>query len=82
MGKKLGPVLNVRSPRGMFAKRLRELAGDMTPAELAAKIGCSDDTARKYLTGKRVPDLNSWPKIAKALGLRYWQDLLPSRRQR
>jgi transcriptional regulator with XRE-family HTH domain len=77
MGRKLGPIVAPKSPRGRFARRLRELADGLTPAELAERLECTDDAARKYLTGKRVPDLNDWPKIAKALGLKYWQDLLP-----
>jgi len=81
MGRILGSVVDPSSPRGMFATRLRHLAGDKSPTELANRIGCTPDTVRKYLTGKRTPDLNDWPEIAKAIGLKRWQDLLPDTRR-
>ncbi len=77
MGKKRAAITKKpRTPRELFAARLRELAGDRTAAELAKVWGVSADAAGLYLSGKRVPKLDDWPTIAKAFGLS-WTDLLP-----
>lgn len=44
---------------------------------LASRIGKAGDTVRLYYSGRVVPPLNDWPKLAKALGLENVRDLLP-----
>jgi len=80
LGKKLSakkrkPDFNKGSLRWLFCMRLRELAGEKKPTELATMLGVSDDLMRKYLGGTRVPDLDELPAVAKAFGLPDWTDL-------
>jgi len=80
MGKRLSakkrkPDFPKGSLRWLFCLRLRELAGNRTPGELAKLLDVSDDLMRKYLGGTRVPDLDDLPSVAKALGASDWTDL-------
>jgi ribosome-binding protein aMBF1 (putative translation factor) len=67
-----------RTPAGKFGARLSHLAeaANLTADELADKIGKTGDMVRIYYSGKSVPPLNDWPRIAKALGVSM-RDLLP-----
>ena len=59
-----------------FALRLSELVGDNS-VDVAERIGVSPDAVRKWCAGRSVPSLDLWPKLAAALKLSDWRDLLP-----
>lgn len=64
--------------KGRFGSRLSALA---TKAGFDAdgfgdKIGKSGDTVNLYYSGRVIPPLNDWPKIAKVLGVSV-RDLIP-----
>lgn len=67
-----------RTLAGQFGARLSKLAdaAGLTADELASKIGKTGDMVRIYYSGRSVPPLNDWPKIAKVLGVAT-RDLLP-----
>lgn len=71
------PTGKPRTPRERFAARLRELVGNRPASFLADAIGVKPDTVLKWLRGDNTPDLDYWPDIAKALGLKDWRELLP-----
>jgi DNA-binding transcriptional regulator YiaG len=58
-----------------FALRLSELIGDNSVA-VAERVGVSPDAVRKWCSGRNVPSLELWPKIAAAVGLKHHRDLL------
>lgn len=58
-----------KTPREIFARRLNQLWGDRTAAELADRCGVSPETASKWLQGATIPELDSWPTLARALGI-------------
>jgi hypothetical protein len=66
-----------RTLRQRFAARLRDLAGDRTTIDLGEAIGVNHETVRLWLRGDRLPDLDQWPALAKALGVADYRDLLP-----
>ncbi len=71
------PTGKPKSPREKFAARLRELLGDRPASFLADAVGVKPDAVLKWLRGANTPDLDYWPKLAKAFGLNDWRDLLP-----
>jgi ribosome-binding protein aMBF1 (putative translation factor) len=68
-----------RSLAGKLGARIAALAdaAGIDADTLASKIGKTGDTVRLYYSGRVVPPLNDWPKIAKALGLSEVRELLP-----
>ena len=80
VGRKRQPISKdlLKTPSGKFAVRLAGLmeAAGIDAKELGDKIGKSSDTVHVYLAGKAVPHLDDWPKIAKALGLDHYRELL------
>lgn len=80
VGRKRQPIPKelLKTPSGKFAVRLQGLmeAAGLDAKELGDKIGKSSDTVHVYLAGKAVPHLDDWPKIAKALGLDHYRELL------
>lgn len=79
-GRTVGKKLEARSKkpakglRGQFTRKFRTATAGKTPAEIADLLDVSPDMARKYLGGF-VPDMNSWPDVAKRLGLDSWHEL-------
>jgi transcriptional regulator with XRE-family HTH domain len=71
------PTGKPKTPRERFAARLRELLGDRPASFLADAVGVKPDAVLKWLRGANTPDLDYWPKLAKAFGLDDWRDLLP-----
>lgn len=63
------------SLRWQFATGFRQHTGDMTPDQIATKLGYKSDMVRKMLRGDRLPDIEEWPKIAAKLGLNSWTEL-------
>jgi transcriptional regulator with XRE-family HTH domain len=59
-----------KTPREIFARRLNQLWGERSAVELAEKCGVSQEAAAKWLQGHNVPDLDTWPVLARALGVR------------
>jgi ribosome-binding protein aMBF1 (putative translation factor) len=80
VGRKRQPIPKelLKTPSGKFAVRLSSLmeAAGLDAKELGAKIGKSSDTVHVYLAARAVPHLDDWPRIAKALGLSDYRDLL------
>ena len=80
VGRKRQPIPKalLKTPTGKFAVRLAALAdaAGLDADDLADKIGKSGDTVRLYFTARAVPHLNDWPKIAAALGVKDYRDLL------
>lgn len=70
------PPKTLSNAERKFALRLSELIGDNAPA-VAEKVGVSSDAVRKWCAGDSVPSLDKWPKIAAAVGLKDYRDLLP-----
>lgn len=68
-----------RDYQARFAQRLCDLLKnrDMSAQELADKLHVSPQTVWDWLAGRSVPKLNSWPAIAKALGAKDPNELLP-----
>ena len=64
---------------GRFGLRLEYhlLNSGLSVDEFADAIGKTEEAVRTYLRGTSVPPLQEWPKIAKALGLQSYRDLLP-----
>lgn len=64
---------------GKFGARLKELseAAHLDPESFAKKIGKSEVSVNLYFAGKVVPPINTWGKIAKALGVPL-RELLPN----
>jgi transcriptional regulator with XRE-family HTH domain len=67
-----------RTPAGRFGARLAALAekAELTADQLAAKLGKTGDMVRLYYSGRSVPHINDWPKLARALGVTM-RELLP-----
>lgn len=67
-----------RTLAGKFGARLLVLseAANLDADALADKLGKTGDMVRIYYSGRSVPPLNDWPKIAKALGVTV-RDLIP-----
>ena len=59
-----------------FANHLAKLVGDRSK-DVAGAVGVSHDAVLKWCAGDSLPTLDRWPKIAKALGLRDYRELLP-----
>lgn len=77
MGKKRTPPKGTSSkPHARFAARLRSLAGDRTTIELGKAIGVDANTVGKWLKGERMPHIDQWPAIAKAMGLAHYSELV------
>lgn len=80
MGRKRQPIPKalLKTPTGKFAVRLAALAdrAGLDADALAKKIGKSGDTVRLYFTARVVPHLDDWPKLASALGLSDYRELL------
>ncbi len=57
---------------GRFAARLRTRMArrKITAPELAAAVGITPDAVHRWLRGSRVPEYDSLPRIAAALGCR------------
>jgi ribosome-binding protein aMBF1 (putative translation factor) len=79
VGKKRHAVKMPKKPsaRDLFAERLRQLAADRTTTELGKMLEVDADTVGKWLRAESLPDLNLWKKLAAALGLTDYRDLLP-----
>lgn len=71
------PKFKANTPRRKFAHRLHQLAGKRTLAQIAEDVGVEAVTVSKWFSGDNLPDLDYWPKLATALGLSDWRDLLP-----
>lgn len=67
------------TPAGLFAVHLEKLMvrKKLTPDEFAERAGVSTDMVRKYLRGTNTPDIDRWPALARALGLKDARALLP-----
>lgn len=54
---------------GKLCARLGELveARGLTPSEFADKVGVAPSMAYHWLSGRGVPHVNLWPKVAKVL---------------
>lgn len=80
VGRKRQPIPKelLKTPSGKFAVRLAGLmeAASIDAKELGDKIGKSVNTIHFYLAAKAVPHLDDWPKLAKALGLSDYRELL------
>lgn len=80
VGRKRQPIPKelLKTPSGKFAVRLQGLmeAAGLDADTLGDKIGKSGDSVRLYLTARAVPHLDEWPKIAKALVLDHYRELL------
>lgn len=63
---------------GKVGARLSELAeaAGLSADEIGDKLGKSGDTVRLYYSGRVVPPLNDWPKLARILGVSA-RELLP-----
>lgn len=59
-----------------FAEHLSALVGD-DAVKVARAVGVSPDSVRKWCRGDMVPHLDHWPRLAKAVGLKDWRNLLP-----
>lgn len=59
-----------------FAAHLASLIGDDS-VRVAESVGVSPDAVRKWCRGAMVPNLEHWPKLAAAVGLTDWRELLP-----
>ncbi|MGC4002849.1 MAG: helix-turn-helix transcriptional regulator [Pirellulales bacterium] len=66
-------------PSGQWAIHLCALmeAKGTTATELAEAVGKGRATVFQWLRGDLIPSLDHWPTIAKALGLKSWQQLVP-----
>ena len=80
VGRKRQPIPKdlLKTPSGKFAVRLAALmeAAGLDADSLGDKIGKSGDSVRLYLTARAVPHLDDWPKLAKAVGLANYRELL------
>lgn len=82
MGKKRAaqpPIETQAEPsmRERFAENLRELAKDRQAHEIASRAGVTTDAVLKWLRGETLPDLDKWPALARAIGLKDYRKLLP-----
>jgi hypothetical protein len=59
-----------------FAEHLASLIGDDS-IRVAKAVGVSADAVRKWCRGDSLPHLEHWPRLAKAVGLKDWRELLP-----
>lgn len=59
-----------------FVVHLAALIGD-NAVKVANEVGVSHDAVLKWCRGDTLPKLDHWPKLAKAVGLKDWRDLLP-----
>lgn len=75
--KRIPPKFKPNTPRRKFAHRLHALAGKRTLGEIADAVGVEVVTVSKWFRGDNLPDIDHWPKLALALGLKDWRDLLP-----
>ena len=75
--KRQRPDIKQDTVRHKFAHRLHDLAGGRTYAQIAEVCGTSTETVSKWFAGENLPDLDYWPKLAKALGLKDYRELLP-----
>ena len=80
VGRKRQPIPKEvsRTLQGKMGARLSMLtdAAGLDADSLGDKIGKTGDMVRLYYSGRSVPPLNDWPKIAKALGVTL-RELLP-----
>lgn len=80
VGRKRQPIPKelLKTPSGKFAVRLQGLmeAAGIDAKTLGEKIGKSSDTVHVYLAARAVPHLDDWPKLAKALGLSDYRELI------
>jgi hypothetical protein len=65
-----------------FARKLRELIGDRSTREVSKLVAeqgveVTDRAVEAWLRGQRLPKLRDIEKVAKALGLDDYRDLLP-----
>lgn len=78
MGRKRAKIdKKPRTPSQMVCARIAELAGDRASKELALISGHNVTSWDHWRGWRRCPDIDDWPAIAKALGLRDWRDLVP-----
>ena len=75
--KRIKPTGKARTVRERFSHRLSDLWGDRPIAELGDKCGVTADAASKWLSGITMPDVEKWPAIAKACGLKSAKELIP-----
>lgn len=64
---------------GRFAARLGELAKDQgfEPADLAQRLGVSDQVVYDWLAGRKMPAVGRFPALAKMLKCKHPGDILP-----
>ncbi len=75
--KRTRPTFKRDTPRHKFVHHLHDLAGTRTFQEIADAVGVAKITVAKWFNGDNLPDLDYWPDLAKAMGLKNWRDLLP-----
>lgn len=78
--KRTGPAEGIKkTPAAKFGMHLEQLVNGsgMTVAEFASKVKKSEQAVWSYFRGTRVPHINDWPRIAKALGLEEIRELVP-----
>lgn len=68
--------------RGQFCKRFRALVKASSVGEVAEKSGLSATFLRRIVAGDRVPDIDTWPELAKRLGLKHWTEFFDAPRVR
>jgi ribosome-binding protein aMBF1 (putative translation factor) len=80
VGRKRQPIPKalLKTPSGKFAVRLQGLmeAAGLEADTLGEKIDKSSGTVYAYLSARAVPHIDDWPRIAKALGLSDYRELL------
>lgn len=70
------PVDDLTPAERKFVLHLAALVGDRA-GKVAEDVGVSHDAVLKWCRGSTLPKLQHWPKLAKALGLKDWRELLP-----
>lgn len=63
------------SVRAQFVAGFRRHTAGKSPTEIAKLLEVGEDMARKYLRGDRMPNVDDWGTVAKALGLGHWSEL-------
>lgn len=82
MGRRLESLDSPLPPglRGEFCKTIRRFVKDRGIAEISNSTGLSPTFLRQVVAGKKVPDMDRWPELAKRLGLSHWTELFDVKR--
>lgn len=75
--KRTRPKFKPDTVRKKLCLRLHELAGDLTNAEIAERLGLTTDAVSKWFQGDTSPDMDLLPKLAAMLGFDDYRKLLP-----